>query len=125
MGLTGVFKKKSKNTIGSFYRKKKERSIFIVIGSVSIFIVANKKTHSIKLNKNFYANLSYYLFTIQDKVNRTLPFIIIGIIAAMSGTLGFLLPETKGRPTKETLSDVVVQNDKKKGLEIYELNEEA
>ena len=44
MGLAGVFRRNP--MIGSFYRNEKERSIFIVIESISIVLVANKKTRS-------------------------------------------------------------------------------
>ena len=46
MGSSWSFWKKSNDTIGSFYRNKKERGIFIVIESISIVIVANKKNRS-------------------------------------------------------------------------------
>ena len=63
------------------------------------------------------------IYSFQDEVNRIIPFIVIGIIAAISGTLGFLLPETKDVPTIEVLSDAHVYTKKVKGLEIYELDE--
>ncbi|XP_066924453.1 solute carrier family 22 member 3-like [Clytia hemisphaerica] len=48
---------------------------------------------------------SYVIYL--NEINRYLPFIVIGLVAILSGILSLLLPETKGLPTKEVLSDDV------------------
>lgn len=44
-----------------------------------------------------------------NKINRVLPFIIIGLVAVISAFVCFVLPETKDKPTQETISDGTVE----------------
>ena len=46
----------------------------------------------------------------QGQIHTILPFVVIGSVAVLSGSLTFFLDETKGEPTKETFEDVI-KND--------------
>ena len=53
------------------------------------------------------------MFFFQTKINRILPFVVIGLVAVISALLSFILPETKDQPIKDTIQSTADEDENK------------